>query len=232
MIQRCAFKGDESVLDLDCGEGKYTHVIAKKIPEGTVVGTDKSKEMIRHAKEIFAGKNIEYVVADAENMALHRKFDYILSLYCFHWLKDFSRALDCISDHLKKEGVLYALLLERVPELWLSLEELIKQEKWAGYFIHFTHSYGTYTQEICETHFQQSNFSSYKITRFEECLTFDKPQSLIDPLAAWLPHYSHLPKALGDKFMNELLEIYLCHKPKENGEIIYKNNALFIEAHA
>ena len=42
-------QGDESVLDVGCGDGKITADFSAALPKGQVVGVDSSPEMIAYA---------------------------------------------------------------------------------------------------------------------------------------------------------------------------------------
>ena len=46
-------KGSERILDVGCGEGKITAEIASRVPRGSVVGVDPSRDMIGFAKRHF-----------------------------------------------------------------------------------------------------------------------------------------------------------------------------------
>ncbi len=47
------FAGSERILDVGCGEGAITAEIAARVPQGTVVGIDPSRDMIRFARAHF-----------------------------------------------------------------------------------------------------------------------------------------------------------------------------------
>ncbi|MCP5506782.1 MAG: hypothetical protein H7A37_00555 [Chlamydiales bacterium] len=46
--------GSESVFDVDCGGGKITATISKKLPDGMIIGTDISPSMIEFALSFTA----------------------------------------------------------------------------------------------------------------------------------------------------------------------------------
>ena len=46
-------KGSERVLDIGCGDGKITAEIAARIPRGSVLGVDASRDMISFAASHF-----------------------------------------------------------------------------------------------------------------------------------------------------------------------------------
>ena len=69
-----------SVLDLGCGTGILTRIIALKFPQSKIVGLEISKSYLKIAeKKSFP--NISFIHEDAEKMNLDCKFDYICSSY-------------------------------------------------------------------------------------------------------------------------------------------------------
>ena len=42
LLDEHPIRGDESILDVGCGDGKITAEIANRVPEGRVLGIDKS----------------------------------------------------------------------------------------------------------------------------------------------------------------------------------------------
>lgn len=50
------FAGNETILDLGCGDGVITNQLAEMVPDGKVLGIDASKGMIKTA---LKGKKID-----------------------------------------------------------------------------------------------------------------------------------------------------------------------------
>ena len=46
LIAKLQLRGDEAVLDIGCGDGRATVLIAERLPDGSVLGVDKSPSMI------------------------------------------------------------------------------------------------------------------------------------------------------------------------------------------
>ncbi len=56
LLSKAGLRGNESVLDLGCGDGKITAKIANLVPEGWVIEIDSSPEMIKFAQEHYPAK--------------------------------------------------------------------------------------------------------------------------------------------------------------------------------
>jgi 2-polyprenyl-3-methyl-5-hydroxy-6-metoxy-1,4-benzoquinol methylase len=97
---------DKQLLDLSCGEGYNTRILAKK--GATVIGVDFSKEMIKLGREREKKERlgIRYYVSDAADLKEFEseRFDVVT---CFMALMDIERYEDAISQVarvLKKNG--------------------------------------------------------------------------------------------------------------------------------
>jgi SAM-dependent methyltransferase len=82
MAQLIGDVAGQTVLDLACGEGYYTRLLAR-LGAGDVTGVDISANMIRLAQreEGRAPLGIEYLVHDAATLELGRRFDLIVGSY-------------------------------------------------------------------------------------------------------------------------------------------------------
>lgn len=91
-----------SILDLACGTGKLTRLIAMKFPRAKIIGLDISKSYLEIAnKNDFS--NILYVHQDAEKMNLDEKFDCICSSYIPKYCKPKILIERCV-NHLNPSG--------------------------------------------------------------------------------------------------------------------------------
>lgn len=103
---------NKSVLDLACGEGHYTRLVAEQGARN-VTGVDLSGEMISLAiqQESKNPLGIKYHVSDAATFSLNKKFDVIMAAYLLNYAKDVHQLeLFCktIYSHLKPGGIFVA----------------------------------------------------------------------------------------------------------------------------
>lgn len=91
-----------TILDLACGTGKLTRMIASRFPSSKIVGLDISKSYLDIAsKNSF--QNISFVHQDAESMSLDEKFDCICSSYIPKYCNPKILIKNCI-NHLAPGG--------------------------------------------------------------------------------------------------------------------------------
>jgi ubiquinone/menaquinone biosynthesis C-methylase UbiE len=105
------------VLDLGCGAGWATRLLARSVEHATdksaqVVGLDVSDEMIRLARESSRDfSNIQYVVGSAQQIPWQDNFfDKILSVESFYYYADQERALDELLRVMAPGGRLFILI--------------------------------------------------------------------------------------------------------------------------
>ncbi len=97
----------EAILDLGCGIGRLTALIAAKTAPGRVVGIDVDPQMIAYAdSELKAHPqpNLSYLQQDGVNLAFQYQFDAIFSNIVLHWVKPLQELLDKLYGALKNGG--------------------------------------------------------------------------------------------------------------------------------
>lgn len=78
-LKRFGMRPDSRVLEIGCGVGMLTRLLAEALPEGSVLGTDLSPKSIAAAEERLAPLgNVELVVGDAIEVAIDERFDVVV----------------------------------------------------------------------------------------------------------------------------------------------------------
>lgn len=90
----------ERVLDLGCGTGYLTSIIANA--GANVVGIDNSIEMVTKAKTEYP--QLEFQVQSATNFYFEEPFNAIFSNAVLHWVHEKEKVIDCMYRNLKKSG--------------------------------------------------------------------------------------------------------------------------------
>jgi len=103
LIEELDLKGNESVLDLGCGDGALTCMIAERLPDGQALGIDASQGMIDTAMP-KATANLDFKLLDIDNLAFEEKFDIIFSNATLHWVKDHRKLLRNVQRALRPGG--------------------------------------------------------------------------------------------------------------------------------
>jgi ubiquinone/menaquinone biosynthesis C-methylase UbiE len=110
-------KAGERVLDLGCGAGWATRILARLVSEGPngfgqIVGLDISDEMIRRARAASREfDNIMYVWGSAAKIPWEENyFDKVLSVESFYYYPDPDRALNELFRVMAPRGRLFILI--------------------------------------------------------------------------------------------------------------------------
>lgn len=87
---------DRRVLDVGCGPGNYTRLIAEAVQDGLAVGLDPSKPMIEAAVSAEGGPdNVCYVRGDGSDLPfVDSAFDAVCCVGSLHMIDDPMQALD------------------------------------------------------------------------------------------------------------------------------------------
>jgi len=111
-IARIHLPSDARVLDVGCGSGWATRLLAGSASAGRVTGIDISDEMIRLARESSAGyANVDFQVAGAEELPFRdSEFTHAFSMESLYYYPDIPKALKEIHRVLSVRGLFVAVV--------------------------------------------------------------------------------------------------------------------------
>lgn len=119
-IQKMAIPAAATVLDVGCGSGWATRLMAQSATSGKVIGIDIADEMINVARDSsreFA--NVEYEVASAESLPFEDNyFSHVFSMESLYYYSDMEAALREIYRVTKNGGLFVTVIdlyLENEP---------------------------------------------------------------------------------------------------------------------
>jgi len=111
-------------LEIGCGPGVLTQIIAKQHPDAEIIANDISPEMIKLAGQDLAedlNSRIKYTIGDAcdiNSMKESGKFDLIYSTFTLHHWDNAELAITNLHSMLNENGLLYIHDLKRVIGLY------------------------------------------------------------------------------------------------------------------
>ena len=121
-----------SVVDIGCGPGNSTAVLAETFPQAKIVGIDTSENMLEKARANCP--NLTFVSGDAQN--LDGTCDLLFSNACLQWIPNHERLIPGLMGHLNPGGhlavqmprndaePLYRIIAETAAEPEWGLQEL------------------------------------------------------------------------------------------------------------
>ena len=118
-------------VDLGCGPGNSTQVLADRYPGAEVQGIDSSADMIEAARRRLPGLRFE--VGDIQSWAPPGRFDVILANASLQWLPDHHRLYPRLVEWLAPGGSLAVQTPDNLDEPSHRLmREVAAQGPWAG----------------------------------------------------------------------------------------------------
>ena len=137
-LDRLTLRGDEDCLDVGCGDGHLTRLLAARVPEGSVLGVDASPRMLEVARraEVPDGVFVDFELGDAAALRFDTEFDLVVSFNALHWVTDQVAALSGVARALEPEG---RALLQQVcagprPSLEQVAMDVCAEPRWQAAF--------------------------------------------------------------------------------------------------
>ena len=112
VLDRMRLEPDDNVLDLGCGVGWLTRLVAEQVPEGRVVGVDVSDEMIRRARRRhYDLDNAMFVAGEADQIPWDANFfTRVISVESAYYWPDPAAGLREIFRVMREGGSLWVLI--------------------------------------------------------------------------------------------------------------------------
>ena len=111
-IARMQVGRESRVLDVGCGSGWATRLLADFAANGRVTGIDISDEMVQLARDSSKSyANVDYEVASAEQLPFHGdEFTHAFSMESLYYYRNIPKALKEIRRVLKPRGLFVAVV--------------------------------------------------------------------------------------------------------------------------
>jgi len=219
LIEKLHLKGDESLLDIGCGNGKVSSVLADKLKQGRVVGIDTSHNMFAMAIaaiEHSGHENLCFHVMDARHIILRGKFDVAFSNAVLHRVDDHQAVLAGTRKHLNDNGRILFQMGGKgsAAELYSVINHVIWSSYWCGYFEGFSFPYHFYDVDDYNQWLPQNGFRAERIELIPKDMVHENIEALKGWLRATKSDYTHrLPEELRESFLDEIVTEYTAIYP-------------------
>jgi trans-aconitate 2-methyltransferase len=230
--------GDESLLDIGCGDGKITELISRKLVNGKVIGLDNSKDMIRFARQKYTNEkfsNLSFVLTDACKLDFENEFDVVYSNAALHWIEDQQCVLKNTYKSLKKNGrILFQMGGKgNLDEMFEIISSTLRNEKWNEYFEGFEFPYYFYSDSEYKIFLQNTEFKIDKVELIPRIMSHENTQELAGWIrTTWHPFLNRIPQNMRIDFVNDIVNDFLKTYPVDsNGMTNIKMVRLQVQAH-
>ena len=219
LIARLELSGNETVLDVGCGNGCVAAELARALPEGFVRGIDSSTAFVEYAARHYRSdvySNLQFEQMDARSMVSDRRFDIVFSNAALHWVDDHPAFLGGAARLLRAGGT---LILSCGGEgnaagIVQAMEEVIQKNQWSGYFTEFAFPYYFYSTTDYETWLPEAGFTKTRLELVEKDMTHHGSEGLAGWVrTTWIPYTHQVPARLRDQFVSDCVGAYLAHRP-------------------
>ena len=227
LIPKLKLHGDESLLDIGCGDGKITEEIARCLPKGRAVGVDSSEKMIKLAKTTFPKEdcpNLSFQVMDARKLTFQGEFDVAFSNAALHWIVDQKAVLRGVQRSLKPGGRLLFQMAGKgnAEDVLCIINELKVIEPWKGFFSGMTFPYGFYDPEQYRAFLQEAGLAPVRVELFPKDMTHNTAEGLAGWVrTTWLPFTDRIPVGLRQNFVDLIVNRYLGRHPADSAGVIH-----------
>lgn len=97
-------QGSQTVLDIACGTGYGTSILADAC--GLCIGVDIDIDSVSYARERYGRSNVVFIVGDIVNIPLRRKFDVVVCFETIEHVSDPVKAMCEITELIDENGML------------------------------------------------------------------------------------------------------------------------------
>jgi trans-aconitate 2-methyltransferase len=237
LIARLAFRGDERILDVGCGDGKITAELARAVPRGAAVGVDASEEMIRFARQAFPpgpGLRVEFQAMDARRLRFDDRFDLVFSNAALHWVDDHQAFLRGAAACLRPGGRLLVSCggQGNAQEVFVVLRAEIRLKRWREFFRKLERPYFFYGPDEYRVWLREAGFTAQIVRLVEKDMTHPGAEGLAGWIrTTWLPYLQRVPPERREEFIDRMMTRYLAgHPPDAQGQVHVRMVRLEIEA--
>ena len=122
-----------NAIDIGCGPGNSTRVLADRYPQMQVTGADFSEDMLAQARANHPELQFMHFDASCDFPSIRGKYDIVFSNACIQWLPHHERLLPEMMSALTVGGVLAVQIPVNYDEpIHCIIRDVVHSTKWCG----------------------------------------------------------------------------------------------------
>jgi len=226
LLQKMQLCGNESVLDIGCGDGKITAQIAGQLENGYVHGIDSSAAMIQLAQASYPQAeypNLSFEQMNAKNISLKTPVDVAFSNAALHWVDDQLAVLIGLYKNLKPGGKIFLQMGGKgnAANILSVLDDLISCEQWRPYFEGFIFPYTFPGDEEYAELLSKVGFETQRSHLLNKNMEHEGVGGIAGWIrTTWLPYTHRVPEDKRELFINLIVNKYIENRPPNSDGIV------------
>ncbi len=232
LVNRISSKDSKRIIDIGCGPGNSTKVLADAFPDSYIVGIDNSENMIATATANYPSLDFKLCNINTDLATLGHDFDIVFSNACIQWVPNHRKLLRDLMDLLKEDGILAIQVpMNYNMPIHKTIREISRSQTWEGYFpnpqIFHTLSHSEYFDILSEI---SQNISIWETIYYHIMETHND-------ILEWYrgtglrPYLNVLTEDKKSEFESTIMaDVVSSYPMQKNGEIIFRFPRLFFIA--
>ena len=210
ILDRLALNGDERALDLGCGTGRLTALLAERLPRGRVIGIDRSASMLETAASWLRehSPRVALALADGAALPFAGAFDIVFSAATFHWIHDHSALFRSVFVALQPGGRLVAQCGggPNLALLHVRAERLMRDARYSAQFEDWSEPWYFATVDSTRRQLEAAGFTEIAVDLEEAPTPIGGPKEFADFITTVCVrhHINRLPSAERGEFVGHL----------------------------
>lgn len=222
----------KKIIDIGCGPGNSTQVLARRFPQAYILGVDHSTDMVEAARKEYPQLDFKLCDAGKELPLIAKDFDVVFSNACIQWIPNHSELLKNMLALLRPGGVLAVQTPMNYQEpIHKIIGELVMSEEWKSefanprIFFNLTQSeYFDLLSEISSEFTMWETIYCHKLTSHEDIMEWYRGTGL-------RPYLNVLPAEKKKAFEQAVLDKVIKEYPlQKNGNVIFRFPRFFFTA--
>lgn len=221
ILEELNFQGNETILDLGCGDGTITNQLAEMVPDGKVVGIDASEGMIKTALQDKKLQNVHFELEDINEISYIGEFGFVFSNATLHWIKDHKKLLISIYQALKSKGALRFNFGAdgNCSYFYKVIRQAMSEKQYAQYFKDFSWPWFMPTIETYQQLAKEAEFSQIEIWGENADRYFENSEAMIKWIdqPSIVPFLRCIPEAGKTDFRNYVVDQMIEETKQKDG---------------
>ena len=218
LLERIPLQGHEHILDLGCGDGKLTALLAARVPRGAVTGIDSSAEMLALAQRRWGGGNVAFVQMDMQALRFEGAFDVVYSNAAVHWAADHPAVLAGVRRALRPGGrlIMQAPAAGNCAGFVAAAEAVRAKQVWRKYFAEFRFPWRFVSREQYAAWLPAAGLDVDYLKPLALDMCHENRAALMGWFrSTWMPYLHRVPEAERDAFAAAVVDAYLQRHPAD-----------------